>query len=87
MKNGKGERNKKSDINLTKLNSTATRVVYWMFQILILCTMMFSLVSLFTEPNLFDKGTHIEHIMLCVVSLVLYNIPSIAQRRFKLYVP
>ena len=34
MKNGKGERNKKSDINLTKLNSTATRVVYWMFQIL-----------------------------------------------------
>lgn len=87
MKNGKGERNKKSDINLTKLNSTATRVVYWMFQILILCTMMFSLVSLFTEPTLFDKGTHIEHIMLCVVSLVLYNIPSIAQRRFKLYVP
>lgn len=87
MKNGKGERNKKSDINLTKLNSTVTRVVYWMFQILILCTMMFSLVSLFTEPTLFDKGTHIEHIMLCVVSLVLYNIPSIAQRRFKLYVP
>ena len=87
MKNGKGERNKKSDINLTKLNSTATRVVYWMFQILILCTMMFSLVSLFTEPTLFDKGTHIEHIMLCVVSLVLYNIPSIAQRRFMLYVP
>ncbi|MCI8595444.1 MAG: DUF2238 domain-containing protein [Clostridia bacterium] len=87
MKNGKGERNKKSDINLTKLNSTATRVVYWMFQILILCTMMFSLVSLFTEPTLFDKGTHIEHIMLCVVSLVLYNVPSIAQRRFKLYVP
>ena len=87
MKKGKGERDKKSDINLTKLNSTATRVVYWMFQILILCTMMFSLVSLFTEPTLFDKGTHIEHIMLCVVSLVLYNIPSIAQRRFKLYVP
>ena len=87
MKNGKCERNKKSDINLTKLNSTATRVVYWMFQILILCTMMFSLVSLFTEPTLFDKGTHIEHIMLCVVSLVLYNVPSIAQRRFKLYVP
>ena len=87
MSEKKNERGKKGDINLTKLNSTATRVVYWMLQILILCTMGFSIVSLFTEPTLFDKGTHIEHIMLCVVSLILYNIPSIAQRRFKLYVP
>lgn len=82
----KGKRENK-DIDVNSLNSTLTRVVYWVFEILILGTMIASIVQLCVANNHLTRNTQVTHIMLCVVALVLYNVPSFAQKRFKLYVP
>lgn len=74
-------------VNVNKLNTHATRIVYWVFQIAIIGTMIASIVQLcvFTSPV--KRSTQVAHIMLCAVALVLYNIPSFMQARFHLYVP
>lgn len=79
---------KKAQVNINKLNTTATRVVYWVFQVLIACTLGYAIVmAVLDRADEIALSVHLSHIMLCVVSLLLYNIPSFVQRKFRLYVP
>lgn len=77
----------KEKINLLKLNTVTTRVVYWVFQIFILGTMIASIVQACVMDSQIKRNTQVTHIILCAVALVLYNIPSFMQKQFKLYVP
>lgn len=86
MKNGK-ETKDSEKINLLKLNTTATRVVYWVFEAIILATMIASIVLCCIADSRAERATQVNHIMLCVVALLLYNIPSLVQWKFKVYVP
>ncbi len=83
----KEENENKKAVHVDKLTGMATRVVYWIFQILIFGTMIASVVQLCVVDSLIKRSTQLNHIVLCAVALLLYNIPTVAQRRFKLYVP
>lgn len=74
-------------VNVSKLSATSTRVVYWVFQILILSTMIASLVQLCVSGSQVKRNTQATHMVLCALALILHNVPSFAQKRFKLYVP
>lgn len=78
----------KKSVDLFKLNTTATRIVYWLFEVLIAGTMIFSIVFAVRDRADADAlATQLSHIMLCAVALVLYNIPSFLQWKFRLYIP
>lgn len=79
------QRNKEKEINPIRLNTLATRIVYWLFEALIASTMIASIILLATGKQ--SRETQTTHIILCAVALVLYNIPSFIQWRFRVYVP
>ncbi|MDE7395444.1 MAG: hypothetical protein K2M95_04940 [Clostridiales bacterium] len=79
------KRNKEDEINPIRLNTLTTRIVYWLFEALIASTMIASIVLLATGKQ--SRETQTTHIILCAVALVLYNIPSFIQWRFRVYVP
>lgn len=84
-KNTEIPKEKKEEIDFSRLNTRSMRVVYWLLQSLMIVTFLFSLVSLFIQKEY--RETNIEHMMLCVVAIVLFNIPQIMQRKFNLYIP
>lgn len=86
-RNSNIEEKTEETVDVTKLNSTSTRVVYWVFQVLIIGTMIASIVQLCVADSQVRRNTQATHIILCAVALILYNVPSFAQKRFKLYVP
>lgn len=79
------KQNKDKGINPIRLNTLATRIVYWLFEALIASTMIASIILLATGKQ--SRETQTTHIILCAVALVLYNIPSFIQWRFRVYVP
>lgn len=81
------DKKKNEKVNLSKLNSVPTRVVYWVFQILIFATMVVSVVQLIIFDSQIRRNTQVTHIVLCIVGLLLYNLPTLVQRAFKVYVP
>lgn len=86
MKNKKG--GKEDKINLLKLNTLATRIVYWLFEIFIAATMIYSIVFIIVDrADKVSQAAHISHAMLCALALVLYNIPSFVQWKFRIYIP
>lgn len=79
---------KKEKINPIKMNTLATRIVYWLFEFFIVVTMIYSIVFIIIDRH--DKvsqAAHIAHTMLCALALVLYNIPSFVQWKFHIYIP
>ena len=82
---GNKQRHKEDEINPIRLNTLATRIVYWLFEALIVSTMIATIVLLATGKD--PRETGIPHILLCALALVLYNVPSFVQWRFHVYVP
>ncbi|MDE6398740.1 MAG: hypothetical protein K2L51_05410, partial [Clostridiales bacterium] len=79
---------KENKINLLKLNTLATRIVYWLFEIFIAATMIYSIVFIIVDrADKVTQAAHISHAMLCALALVLYNIPSFVQWKFRIYIP
>ncbi len=84
----KEDKDEKTKINVLKMNTTATRVVYWLFELAIVATMIYSIVFIIVDRNdKVNQAVHIAHTMLCVLALILYNIPSFVQWKFRIYIP
>ena len=79
------QQHKEEEINPIRLNTLATRIVYWLFEAIIVSTMIATIVLLATGKD--TRETGIPHILLCALALVLYNVPSFVQWRFRIYVP
>ena len=77
---------KKEEIDFSHLNTRSMKVVYWLLQSLMIVTLVISFIGLFIGGK-GHRETNIEHMMLCVVAIVLFNIPQIMQRKFNLYIP
>ena len=77
---------KKEEIDFSHLNTRSMKVVYWLLQSLMIVTLVISFIGLFIGGK-DHRETNIEHMMLCVVAIVLFNIPQIMQRKFNLYIP
>lgn len=76
---------KVKEVDLTKLDSLSTKIVYWIFQALILLNMAASIVLLIVYKE--ERETHLNHIFLCSFALILYNIPSFLKKKFNVYIP
>lgn len=75
-------------VNTLKMNTLATRIVYWLFEAVIVATMIYSIVFAVIHRNSPDElAVHLSHILLCASALVLYNIPSFVQWKFRIYIP
>ena len=65
----------------TKVN----KILYWILQSFTLATAIASVVTYFVQ----DKGleTTLNQIFMCVLAFLCFNIPIIAEKRFKIIVP
>lgn len=64
----------------------ATKILYWVFQVLTLLTMLASVVMYFVSKQT-GRETTLNQVFMCVLALLAFNLPLLFERRFRLYIP
>ena len=67
------------------ISSKAVRLFFWSFQIIILLTMIGSIIIMNVNPDRIEQST--SHIILCIVTLLIYNVPIFLGKKIKLEIP
>lgn len=75
----------KNEIKLIYLDHRGVKWVYFIFQGLIVLTMIGSIISIIINPH--DIENQISHIFLCVIAILLFNIPLLLKTKYKIYIP
>lgn len=63
-----------------------SRVLYWIFMGLSFATMLTSLIIFFAS-GFIGKETTFNQVFMCLMSILMLNIPLLLERKFKLYIP
>ena len=74
-----------TQFDIKKLDSKSVKAVYYIFQALIVLTLIASILLIVFRQGAIEK--QLNHILLCVTALILFNVPNFLKKKMHLYIP
>lgn len=76
---------KSNEFKVVYLDHKTLRWIYFIFQSLIIITMIGSILSIIINPENIEN--QITHIFLCIIAILVFNIPLLLKTKYKIYIP